>query len=256
MIALAAGLLLLVGAVMGLLGGGGSILSVPVLTIVAAMPLDEAIFTSLVVVAVTGGLGAALRARRGQVRGVVAAMLGGSGIVGAYVGGRLSAYVPERWLLSAFAALMLFTALAMLWPTLRQRGAPPGDERGAAQQERPPRLWLFVPVGVSIGMLTGLVGVGGGFLIVPALLLLARLSVEVATGTSQLVICMQAASAIAAHASHARADVRLTAAFTALSVVGVIGGTAIAPRFAASTLRTFLGSLILLVAVLMTARAC
>ena len=255
MLIAAAAMMLLGGVFMGLLGGGGSILAVPVLTFVAALPLDEAIFTSLLVVAITSGLGAALRARRGQVRGQVAALLGGAGVAGAYAGGRLSAYVPERALTAAFALLTLVTALAMLAPVLRSRRAPPPEQAASAAPGTARASWLLLPLGASIGLVTGLVGVGGGFLIVPALLLVARAPMEVATGTSQLVICMQATAAVVAHASHAAIDLTQTGLYTAMSVAGLVLGTSAAARVPPGALRTGFGGLLLLVAVAMAARA-
>jgi uncharacterized protein len=241
-------LMVLVGVAVGLLGGGGSILSVPVLTFVAAMPVAEAIVSSLVIVAVSSGVAAALRARRGQVQVRVGLLFGGAGLVGAYGGGRLAQYLPPRALLLTFAAMMLATAAAMLRPAAVPRA------RREPEAVRSRLAWRLVPLGTGIGFATGLVGTGGGFVIVPALLFFAGLPIEIATGTSQMVICIQSSAALVAHLSHAALDAPRVAALTAVAVVGIVVGTKLATRISPTTLRKAFAILLVLVAVAILVR--
>ncbi len=168
MIPVALALSLLVGVSLGLLGGGGSILAVPILVYVAGVPAQAAIPMSLVVVGLVSALGTLLYARLGLVRLRAALVFGCAGIVGALLGARLTQRVSERWLLTLFAMLMLIVAVSMA----RKRREPVALDRFE------PRLAAMVAVGFGVGVLTGFLGVGGGFVIVPALLWAGRLPMK------------------------------------------------------------------------------
>ena len=158
MIALAIALAVLVGVSLGLLGGGGSILAVPLLVYVAGMDAKEAIATSLLVVGTTSAVALIPHARAGRVRWRTGLLFGAAGMVGAYAGGRVAEFIPGSLLLVAFALMMLATAVAMI------RGRKSPDK--PAHTELPVVRVLLD--GVVVGLVTGLVGAGGGFLIVPA----------------------------------------------------------------------------------------
>ena len=162
MIALAVVLAVFVGVSLGLLGGGGSILAVPLLVYVAGMDAKEAIATSLLVVGTTSAVALIPHARAGRVRWRTGLLFGAAGMVGAYAGGRVAEFIPGTVLLVAFSLMMLATAVAMI----RGRRAPAKP----AHTELPVGRVLLD--GVVVGLVTGLVGAGGGFLIVPALVLL------------------------------------------------------------------------------------
>ena len=182
LITLTVALAVVVGVALGLLGGGGSILMVPLLVYVAGLEAKEAIAASLVVVGVTAAVSVAGHARAGRVRWRTGLLLGLAGEVGAVGGGGIGGHLPGQLLLVGFALMMVATAVAML------RGRKPVD---------PERAPVELPVGrvlvdgVVVGMVTGLVGAGGGFLVVPPLALLGGQPMGVAVGTSQLVIALK-----------------------------------------------------------------
>jgi uncharacterized protein len=212
----------LIGLTLGLLGGGGSILTVPVLVYVLGVAAKPAIAMSLPVVGVTSLAGAALHWRRGNVRVPTALAFGLLAMAGAFAGARLSALLSGAAQLALLAVVMLAAAGAML------RG--PRHPRGDAERAGPPRPALLLPVALGVGVLTGLVGIGGGFLVVPALVLLARVPMRQAVGTSLLVIAMNAASGFAGHLGAVDLDWGFVARFTAAAVAGALVGSALAER--------------------------
>lgn len=171
---------LLVGLVLGLLGSGGSILTVPVLVYLVGEPSKLAIAESLGIVALISLVGALPFAVQGQVSWRSVGWFGGPGIVGAYLGAYLSQFMPGALQLAIFAGVMLLAAVMMF-----RRTAP-------TTEDGPNRVfWKIMMDGFGVGVLTGIVGVGGGFLIVPALVLLCGLSMHLAIGTSLLIIAVK-----------------------------------------------------------------
>ena len=154
MIVLTIALAVFVGISLGLLGGGGSILTVPLLAYVAGMDAKPAIATSLLVVGVTSAVGAITHARAGRVRWKVAAVFGAAAMAGAYGGGRLARFVPGTLLLIAFAGIMIAAAVAMLR----------GRKDVADESAGPLPVAKIVLQGAAVGLISGLVGAGGGFL--------------------------------------------------------------------------------------------
>lgn len=240
---------LAVGISLGLLGGGGSILTVPLLVYLAGVEPKQAIAMSLFVVAATALAGVLPHARAGRVRWRTALLFGAAGMAGAYLGGRLGAYIPGGVLLVAFAVMMVVTALAML----RHRPAP-AEGAGHASGERP--ILRILAEGVTVGLVTGLVGAGGGFLVVPALVLLGGLSMPVAVGTSLVVIAMKSAAGLAGYLYSVSLDWPLTLAVTAVAVVGGFAGSRLAGRIDPQRLRAAFGWFVLVMAVfVLTAQA-
>ncbi|MEU2896428.1 sulfite exporter TauE/SafE family protein [Streptomyces sp. NPDC088106] len=220
-------LALLVGVSLGLLGGGGSILTVPLLVYVAGMDAKEAIATSLFVVGVTSAVGMINHARGGRVRWRTGVLFGAAGMAGAYTGGLVGGHIPDAVLLIAFAVMMIVTAAAML------RGRRGVDPDQAHRQLPVGRVLLD---GAAVGLATGLVGAGGGFLVVPALALLGGLPMPVAIGTSLLVIAMKSAAGFAGYLSSVQIDWTLTLAVTGFAVVGSLAGARLAGRVPAHVL--------------------
>ncbi|MGX1095532.1 putative membrane protein YfcA [Streptomyces albogriseolus] len=220
-------LALLVGVSLGLLGGGGSILTVPLLVYVAGMDAKEAIATSLFVVGVTSAVGMINHARGGRVRWRTGVLFGAAGMAGAYTGGLIGGHIPDVVLLIAFAVMMIVTAAAML------RGRKNAGPDRAHQQLPVGRVLLD---GAAVGLATGLVGAGGGFLVVPALALLGGLPMPVAIGTSLLVIAMKSAAGFAGYLSSVQIDWTLTLAVTGFAVVGSFAGARLAGRVPAHVL--------------------
>jgi uncharacterized membrane protein YfcA len=173
---------LLIGAILGLLGGGGSVLTVPIFVYMLGFAPKEAIAMSLAVVAATSAFGAATHWRAGNVNVRMAVVFGAVALLGTFVGVRLARFVTGRTQLVVFGAVMLMAAAFMF------RGQPPCDETTVRSREQPVGSALkMMLAGLVVGSLTGMVGVGGGFLIVPALVLM-RMSLREAVGTSLLII--------------------------------------------------------------------
>jgi uncharacterized membrane protein YfcA len=231
MIGLAVALAVLIGVALGLLGGGGSILAVPLLVYVAGLDPKEAIATSLLVVGTTSAVALVPHARAGRVQWRTGLLFGAAGMVGAYAGGRLAAYLPGELLLVAFALMMIATAVAMI------RGRR-GPARESHVDHPVPRVLLD---GVVVGLVTGLVGAGGGFLIVPALVLLAGLPMPVAVGTSLLVISMKSFAGLAGYLASVQIDWPLALAVTAAAVVGSLVGSRLTGLVHPDTLRRAFG---------------
>jgi uncharacterized membrane protein YfcA len=220
-----------VGVALGMLGGGGSILTVPLLVYVAGLDAKEAIATSLFVVGVTSAVGAFSHARAGRVRWRTGLLFGAAGMAGAYAGGRVAEYLPGSLLLVAFGLMMLATAVAML----RGRRAP----EGTVHTELP---LLHVGLhGVVVGVVTGLVGAGGGFLVVPALVLLGGLPMGAAVGTSLVVIAMKSAAGLAGYLHSVQIDWGLALAVTAAAVLGSVLGGRLVGRVDPDVLRRAFG---------------
>ncbi|MEZ4366952.1 MAG: sulfite exporter TauE/SafE family protein [Kofleriaceae bacterium] len=235
-------LTMVAGGVLGMLGGGGSILCVPILLYVARLPPDEAIATSLVVVGTTSALGAAVRLRARQVHVRVGLAVGGFGMLGAVVGARLGALVPPAALVYGFIAIMAMAGLAMLRPRRDVDAEPDPPAR--------PHVALGAVLGTAVGMVTGLVG-AGSFLIVPALTLAAALPIGQAIGTAMMVMALQASAALAGKLDHVHVDARLATALTVAAVAGMLVGSRLAGRLAPATLRRGFGGFLLVVASVM-----
>lgn len=240
----------LVGVVLGMLGGGGSILTVPILLYVLAMPAKQAIATSLFVVAVTSAAALLPYARRGLVAWRTGLAFGFGGMLGAYAGGRLSVFIPGPVLLIAFALMMAATAFAML----RRRDA--GPLLGSMPPPESPRgtLGKVMLRGLAVGTVTGVIGAGGGFLIVPALVLFGSMSMRRAVATSLFVISVQSLAGLAGHLRHVAIDYRIALLVAAAAVLGAVAGGYLARGVPARTLRVSFGWLMAVMSVLVIVR--
>ena len=234
-----------IGVSLGLLGGGGSILAVPVLVYVAGIEAQDAVAMSLAIVGSTSLFGSLLHGRKGSLDLRVAATFGGAGIAGAYFGARLTHLVSSGTLLLLFAALMLVVAVLMI---ARKERPTAGD---ALRHERDTALTLMA--GGGVGALTGFLGVGGGFLVVPALVLFAGLPMHLAVGTSLLVIALNSAAGFVGHMGESHLPLSPTAAFTAAAVAGTFAGERFARRVRAERLRRTFAYFVILVAVFLVA---
>ena len=227
---------LLIGVALGVLGGGGSILTVPMLVYVAGMEPKEAIAASLFVVAVTSAAGAISHARAGRVRWRTGLFFGAAGLTGAFLGGMLGGHLPGELLLVLFALMMVATSIAMI------RGRRNTDETVQPSELPVARVLLD---GLVVGLVTGLVGAGGGFLVVPALALLGGLPVAVAVGTSLLVIAMKSLGGLAGYLSSVHLDWGLVIAVTVAAVLGSVVGGRLAGRIPETALRKGFGWFVL-----------
>ncbi|HEY9328691.1 MAG TPA: sulfite exporter TauE/SafE family protein [Streptomyces sp.] len=247
MTALVVAVSLLIGVSLGILGGGGSILTVPILVYLAGQGTKEAIATSLFVVGVTSLAALIPHARAHRVRWRTGLLFGAFSMVGAYGGGRLAEYIPGTILLVAFALMMLATAFAML------RKPRNGGKRTRPAHHDLPLKHIGVE-GLVVGAVTGLVGSGGGFLVVPALAILGGLPMGIAVGTSLLVIAMKSFAGLAGHLSGVTIDWRLALIVTAAAVVGSLIGGRVAGRIPQDALRKAFGWFVVVMGVFVLAQ--
>jgi len=207
----------LIGLSLGLMGGGGSILTVPIFVYVLSFDPKLAIAMSLPVVGMTSLVGAVGHWRAGNVELKAAAMFGVVAMVAAYIGARLAVFLTGAVQLSLLAIIMLAAAISMFMNARRSPSV-------VSATDRPASFKLLLPVALGVGLVTGVVGVGGGFLIVPALVLLGRISMKQAVGTSLLVIAMNCASGFIGYAGRVDIPWRFVLGFTAVAVVGILVG--------------------------------
>ena len=236
---------LAIGLSLGLLGSGGSILTVPVLHYLLDQPDKVAIGGSLLVVGVIAAAGCVPYAVRRQVDWSNVAWFGLPGMAWAWVGATASRWVPGSVQLAVFAAVMLVAAWRML------AAAP------AAAPARTRRV-AVVGGGAVVGLLSGLVGVGGGFLIVPALVLLAGVPMAGAVGTSLAVIALNSAAGFARsigvlQAAGLSLDYAVLGTVAAVGVVGSYAGQRLGRRLPQATLRRLFGGFLVLMGVLIAA---
>lgn len=214
---------LLVGASLGLLGGGGSILTVPIFVYALGFGAREAIAMSLAVVGVASLFGAAGHWRAGNVNLRVALVFGAVAMLGTYLGARLAVFFSGAAQLALFAVVMLVAAAFMF----RGRAPAPRVEDDAAPAAAGMPFGLIALEGIAVGVLTGLVGVGGGFLIVPALVLLGRLPMKQAVGTSLVVIALKSAAGFYGYLGQVEVPWAFLGMFTAVTVTGILVGTSL-----------------------------
>lgn len=227
-----------VGAALGLLGGGGSILAVPALVYGLGQPVAQAVPTSLLVVGAAAAVGAVPKMRAGQVRWAVAGVFGGAGVATSFAGAWVNQRLSEDVVLAAFAVLMAAVGLHML---RGQRVTPRGWVSGG-------RWVAVVAAGAGVGFLTGLFGVGGGFLIVPALVVLLGLSMNTAVGTSLVVIVITAAAGFTAHLGQASLNLAVAGAFAGGAVVASVAAGRLGRHLDEARLRRWFAALVLVVA--------
>lgn len=239
---------LLIGVSLGILGGGGSILTVPILVYLAGQDTKEAIATSLFVVGVTSLAALVPHARAHRVRWRTGLLFGAFSMAGAYGGGRLAEYIPGTVLLVAFALMMLATAFAML------RKPRDGAKRAARPAHRDLPLKHIAVEGLAVGAVTGLVGSGGGFLVVPALAILGGLPMGIAVGTSLLVIAMKSFAGLAGHLSGVSIDWGIALTVTVAAVAGSLIGARLAGRIPKDALRKVFGWFVVVMGVFVLAQ--
>ncbi|MEB3296842.1 MAG: sulfite exporter TauE/SafE family protein, partial [Cyanobacteriota bacterium] len=244
----------LIGFLLSVLGAGGSILLLPLLVSGAALPTREAVPLSLLVVMLLalGNLGPYVR--RGQFAPRPGLMLGVPALAGSWIGGSWvkGGYVPEPVQLGLFAG----AALLASWLLTRQRG---GTRAGASRPAPTPqprrRTLLLAGQGVLVGLLTGISGVGGGFAIVPALVLLAGLPMQQASGTSLLLIAVNALVALAALGHWPATSLPLMLPLLLGGAIGAMVGQRLAPHLSDRQLRQGFAALLIGSALLSAAEA-
>ena len=213
-----------IGLSLGLLGGGGSVLALPILVYVMSIPTKSAIPMTLVIVGTVSLIGTIPHWKKGNVNLKKALIFGSATMLGAFFGAKIAnlPFVTETLQLLLFAVMMLVASLFMI-----RKGSPPSKKEESdislplASQYR----WLWLPTeGLAIGLLTGLVGVGGGFAIVPALVLLGQTPIKQAIGTSLLVITLNSTAGFLGYLGTVSLNWGLIGTFTLVAALGTFIG--------------------------------
>ncbi|WP_437601005.1 sulfite exporter TauE/SafE family protein [Sorangium sp. So ce590] len=237
-----------IGVTAGLLGAGPSILTVLLLTRVAGLELDRAIATSLLVVALMSAIAVIPYARAGAVAWRAALGVGLASMTGAFLGGRISALIPQEVLLMIFLLATVVAAVAMLG----KRPPLPLDPGGS--RPRGQSMAVLATGGLLVGGLTGLVGLGGGFAIVPLLVVVVRTPMRAAIGTSILVIAMNTLAGLAGHLPHPSIEWRIATYLAVAECAGSVAGARLSTRVSAEALRRAFGGIMLAAAAFMLGR--
>ncbi len=240
-------LMFIIGLLVASLGGGGSVLAFPLLLEHFHLPVHAAASLSLLMVGTTAAVGLSVHARAGRVAWRPGLVFGLSGAAGAAMGGSVSRHVPDTLLVLGFGALMVVTAGHLL-----------RDLRGTSAAEPPPRpargLAAQIGLGTLVGAVAGLLGAGGGFLVVPALMAVAGLGIGEAIATSLLAIVLNTSGGVLGHLGHDTVPWRLGLELTAAMVLGGLVGARVSHRLPAAWLRGLFATMLVLVAVFMVWR--
>ncbi len=225
----------LIGVSLGLIGGGGSILTVPILVYFLGVGPHQAVAMSLAIVGATSLFGTYLHYRKDNVDLSSGIIFGGAGIVGALIGSPLTKLVSPTMLLLTFGVLMFVVAVSMLW---RKKTGNDDTTRGRHPIQA-------VLAGFGVGVLTGFLGVGGGFLIVPALVFFGGLKMKNAIGTSLFVIFLNCVAGLIGHLGQNDYNWYLTILVLALAVGGATAGTMLSQKIDARYLQRLFALLVL-----------
>jgi len=239
---------LITGMLLGVFGSGGSIITTPALLYLLNVEAKSAIAMSLGIVAVTATITALQHWRKGNVNLKITAVFGLFGIIGTFAGAKLGVITPVVIQLSVFALVMYAAAWKMLKP------APQHQSLGAACVECVDGFCDDLDYreialhGIAVGILTGVVGVGGGFLIVPALVIFSGLPMKQAVGTSLGIVALKSFAGFAGYAGAVAIDYTLMAVFTGIAIAGSVVGSMLAQHLPAAQLKQGFGGFLVLVA--------
>jgi len=240
------GLALCIGLSLGLIGGGGSILAAPVLIYIMGVPEKSAFAMTLVIVGVASLIGAIPHWRQGNVNVKTVALFAPAAMVGAYGGARLGSLpaVTPTLQLVIFGLMMLVASITMIRKGAKEKTQP------AADHAPPIPPGVMIPLeGLLVGALTGFIGIGGGFLVIPALVLLGKTPMKEAVGTSLVILALKSATGFAGYVGHVTIDWPLLIGFTVASSVGILAGSYLNRFVSAKQLEKGFGYFVLAVAV-------
>ena len=254
---------LLIGLAMGALGGGGSILTVPALVYLLGLSAQEATTASLVIVGVAAATASLSHARSHHTRWGAGTLLALLGVPASLVGTALNRSVDPNALLLCFAVVMLLAAVGMLARARAVTRASSGERTvidagastGAPPRGRTGQALRVVAGGLGVGFLTGFLGVGGGFVVVPVLVVLLGVPMPTAIGTSLLVISLNSAVALAARTGHGSFAWEVITPFTIAAVSGALAGKRVADRLSPGTLTFSFAALLVAVGAYVAIRA-
>ena len=254
----------IIGLVLGALGGGGSILTVPVLVYIMGVPTVEATAYSLFVVGVTAAVGAVAYIRQGAVDIRMAALFAAPSLIAVFLTRRfLVPAIPqtiltigsfslsrETAIMSLFSITMLLAAVSMIRGCRRCTAESEGDATG---RNGSPPVVAVLGEGLLVGTVTGIVGAGGGFLIIPALVLLGRVPMRTAVGTSLLIIAAKSLIGFSGDVAAATAiNWGFLLPFTALALVGIVAGSLLSAAISSAKLKPAFGWFVLVMGTVIT----
>lgn len=223
----------LIGVMLGALGSGGAILSLPVLVYAAGLPVLQAVAVSQVVIGIASAMGTALHARKGNVEWREVLLFAGTGIPATKLGALLASRLPPRTLMLIFAAIVLASGLRLFLTA----DALPGRRR-----------WLVALImGVVVGVLTGMLGVGGGFLLAPAMIAFAGLSARKAMASTLPVIALNSLTGAATHISEWWPVAWLAGSFLLATLMGAFLGIRLAREMSEKRLKQALASMLIVI---------
>lgn len=228
-----------IGLSLGLLGGGGSILTVPALVYLVGQTPQAAVTTSLAIVGTNSLMGAMFHRSQGTLNWKVALIFGSAGMLVSYLSANLSKQLSPYVLLVAFALLMLAIGFMLFFRR----------DDGIEVSQSSKSLGVVLASGAGVGLLTGVLGVGGGFLVVPALVMLVGLPVQIAVGTSLIVIAMNSAAGFIGHAGSGSFDLVMTLIFTSAGLAGTLAGTKLSSRMSSSKLQKVFAVFVVVLAI-------
>jgi len=244
-----------IGVSLGLIGGGGSILAVPILVYVMGVPAKSAIAMSMFIVGTVSLIGVIPHWRQGNVNLKTFAIFTPAAMVGTFLGAKIAGlpWITDTLQLVAFGIVMVVASVLMIRncdrPQPKSVGAMARQDEQKTHHSLLPS-WLLIPLeGIAVGILTGFVGVGGGFLIIPALVLLGGIPMKEAVGTSLLIIAFKSAIGFAEYLNHVTLDWQMMIFFTLAAAIGTVGGAVLTRRIESQHLQKGFGYFVLAVAV-------
>jgi len=243
-----------IGISLGLIGGGGSILAAPVLIYVMSVPAKSAFAMTLVIVGVASLIGAIPHWQQGNVNPKIIALFAPASMLGAYVGARLASlpFITSSIQLVTFGVMMLVASISMIrkGANKSETSLDSADHRVAHDEHAGIPKWLAIALeGLAVGTLTGFIGIGGGFLVIPALVLLGNTPMKEAVGTSLIILALKSVTGFAGYFGHVPIDWNLLISFTIASSTGILLGSYLHQFVSAKQLEKGFGYFVLAVAI-------
>lgn len=246
-------LAILVGLSLGLIGGGGSILAVPILKYVVGVTAREAIAMSLFIVGIVSVVGLIPHWQQGNVNLPVAMTFIPPAMVGAFLGAKLSRlpFITDTIQMGCFGVVMALASFFMIKKSNSQKTG--NADKNPPLSEKPPtvvkKIVLTIFQGLGVGILTGFVGVGGGFLIIPSLVLIGGIPMKEAVGTSLLIIATNAFSGFLGYWGQVALNWTIMISFSLAASCGIVFGANLAKKIQAKSLQKAFGYFVLAVAI-------
>ena len=247
---------LVMGFLSGLLGIGGGTVIVPILFYIFHLTMKEAVGTSLFIILLASLSGFFAHRREGQVNLKLGLTLGIAGMAGAVVGGFSTSIISDFWLKLLFGILLLFCAIQMLLK--REGNSPPpqsspsmGEEVGGGVNFNFPK---SIAIGLGAGYLSGLLGVGGAFVMIPAMHIILKVPMKIAIGTSLVAVFLNATSATGCYLWKKEVAISLGLVIAVTSIIGAQFGARATPHFSADKLRKLFAWFLVAIGILMLVR--